>query len=371
MTTSNKALASAACAVLLIGLGCSYAAAVTSITACGSFGTGSYLVANNITSAGVNCLVITASQVTIDLNGFTLTGSGGTNGVLASGRSNVTVRNGTFNGFARAIFATGTGAVIDGVRAVTGSANGFTVGDSGTVENSYVTAHNGGIVAGKNARLLNNTLTGNTGTGQGASLGDNSRVSDSLFINNSGSGLSVGKNSVITNCTFTNNVGMGLVANLNAVVSGSTANNNTSHGIQTAGNATLTDNTSSGNGGDGFVDSGVSTYRGNSAAGNNGSGFDVNEATLAGNSSSGNSGRGFVDSGFSTYQNNTADSNQGDNFHSAGLSTFTGNTASNSVTAGGFVVICPTNLIGNTAKQNFGGNFVPGGAGCISVNNLF
>jgi hypothetical protein len=57
--------------------------------------------------------------------------------------------------------------------------------------------------------------------------------------------------------------------------------------------------------------------------------------------------------GVSTFQNNSADSNSVDAFHSGeGDSTFTNNTATNSVTGFGFNLACPSNLIGNTAQQN-------------------
>src|SRR6266851_6961979 len=150
-------------AAVFVAIGFSRAAA-TNIAACGTFGAGSYTVINNISSAGINCLIFNAGPVTLDLGGFTVSGSGNSNGVVANGIANVTVRNGTFMGFARGIFATGTGTFIDGVRAVTGAVNGFTVGDNGTVENSLITGHNAdGILAGKNATIVGNTISGTAG----------------------------------------------------------------------------------------------------------------------------------------------------------------------------------------------------------------
>src|ERR1700722_17085384 len=155
MLVRKSDVGSALCAMLLIALSYSNAAAIIGISACGSFGSGSYLVSNNITApANTTCLTITANQVTIDLNGFTITSSGTGNGIYAPARANLTVRNGSVNGFARAIYATGAGVVIDGVRTAAGAQNGFSVGDNATVRNSYVTGHgNGGITAGKNAKI--------------------------------------------------------------------------------------------------------------------------------------------------------------------------------------------------------------------------
>ncbi len=50
-------------AVLFLVLSYSQAAAATNITACGTFGAGSYVVTNNISSAGTNCLIFTAGPV--------------------------------------------------------------------------------------------------------------------------------------------------------------------------------------------------------------------------------------------------------------------------------------------------------------------
>ena len=119
MKTKKKMLTPFLSAILLIGLSYSRAsAAQTILTTCGTFGAGSYIVANNITSAGISCLVFSAGPVTLDLNGFTLTSTSGVqNGVLAgAGIDSVTVRNGTIRGFTRGIALGGKGAVVDGVK---------------------------------------------------------------------------------------------------------------------------------------------------------------------------------------------------------------------------------------------------------------
>ena len=146
----------------------------TNITGCGTYGAGSYVVVNNISSAGIHCLVFNAGPVTLDLNGFTVSGTGYTNGILALNLTSVVVRNGTVKGFARSVNLHGTtDGVVDGVRALTGTnANGITVGDNGTVKNCVVSGHTlGGIQAGKNAKIFNDIVSNNTGQGGGATLG--------------------------------------------------------------------------------------------------------------------------------------------------------------------------------------------------------
>ena len=54
-----------------------------------------YLAANLTGAAGTNGITITTNDVTLDLNGFTLTGAGSNNGVdIVGKRLNVVVRNG-------------------------------------------------------------------------------------------------------------------------------------------------------------------------------------------------------------------------------------------------------------------------------------
>ena len=55
---------------------------------------GSYVVAKDLQATG-DCIVITSSFVTLDLSGYTITGSGVGNGVTNSGQStDIVVRNG-------------------------------------------------------------------------------------------------------------------------------------------------------------------------------------------------------------------------------------------------------------------------------------
>jgi hypothetical protein len=80
----------------------------TNITAGGSY----YLTAN-LTGASTtqDAITISADNVTIDLNGFALLNTAGTgtsaDGISFTSRKNVTIRNGTIQGFSRGIFGNG------------------------------------------------------------------------------------------------------------------------------------------------------------------------------------------------------------------------------------------------------------------------
>jgi len=212
------------------------AAAQTKIAACNTIisTAGSYVVTANLTasSASTPCIKVTTGFVTINLNGFVLTGTGGGQGISASA-SPLTITNGFIKS--------------------------FSVGISAPVPR---------------VKLTGITLLSNKGAG--ASLGDNAESTDSKFINNSADGLDVGKNALITQCTFLGNSGNGLKAGTSAVVTENVASSNgstipTSIGFETDGNATVSGNAASANTAitDGFGDAGGgSTFEGNTASSN-------------------------------------------------------------------------------------------------------
>ncbi len=269
LLTTNKSWWSLLWAAALIAISSSPAAA-TNIAACGTFGAGSYTVINNISSAGINCLIFNAGPVTLDLNGFTVSGSGNGNGVLATGIANVSVRNGTIKGFARGVFANGAGAIIDGVRAITGAVNGFTVGDNGTVENSLITGHSvGGIVAGKIAAIVGNTISGTAGNlivvsdgslvkGNRVTQNSTSASSAAILVSQTckvldnvisagpghpGFGVAAGTQNLISGNTVSG-FQTGIIAEMDNVISGNNASGNAS-GITCNGNCLVSGNTSS------------------------------------------------------------------------------------------------------------------------------
>jgi hypothetical protein len=76
----------------------------TTITACQTISKpGSYVLSGNLSGYG-DCLVITASFVTIDLQGFLITGQSAGTGISASEPVDwITVRNGFISGFVTAV----------------------------------------------------------------------------------------------------------------------------------------------------------------------------------------------------------------------------------------------------------------------------
>jgi hypothetical protein len=185
---------------------------------------GSYKLVNNLTFTGNigTCLDITASFVTIDLAGFTMTGGGVTTTAIVATPSSgqlrgIAVRNGSISGFGVGVDLLGGGvvdSVVEGLRVFGGVPGGLGIGANGIVRGNTVAVFGGvpgnvgtgisatGIVTGNFARGNG----GGMGIGQGSTLIGNS-VLDSRFV-----GISVDCPANLTDNTALNN-GVNLVLN--------------------------------------------------------------------------------------------------------------------------------------------------------------
>ena len=144
-----------------------YGATTYTISQPGSY----YLTGDRLVGPGSYGLHITASDVTVDLNGYALKMimTPGYSGIYIDGADNVEIRNGTIRDFAE---------------------------------------------------------TGITG------LGDNIRISNLRILNNGINGISLsGTNNQIRGCTISGNAGSGIYVFDNAIVIGNTCSNNSSQGI--------------------------------------------------------------------------------------------------------------------------------------------
>jgi Right handed beta helix region len=128
---------------------------------------GSYWLDGNLTvPVDKDGIVITASQVTINLMGFTIQGSGGIHGSgisATNGPSSITVTNGFITGMGdQGIFITGSNSRIERIT-VHGNANsGLHLGSRSTVIRSN-SSDNGsiGISVGKNSLIADNVIAEN------------------------------------------------------------------------------------------------------------------------------------------------------------------------------------------------------------------
>jgi len=224
---------------------------------------GSYVLTSDIRDclpcddAPSDGIIIDASDVTLDLNGFAIVGAPGNSlsgVVVQEGHSNVVITNGVIRDW-------------DGDGIDAGSASGARI---------------------EQVRVLNNGGDGIVVSGGGI-------VRSCTATDNGGQGIVAGPASVIAHCTATGNGADGIVAIPTAVPRGSTishcgSSGNGGAGIMTGDGTTITDCAVSTNGSHGISTGLGCTIRGNTTTGNAGDGIHVYESLVIGNTSTFNTG---------------------------------------------------------------------------------
>jgi hypothetical protein len=176
---------------------------------------GSYFLTKNLTGSSGDGITVQSDDVTIDLNGFTLSGAPGTFSGISEGpfsptRQRWTIRNGTIANWPNsAIFAqhvqNGTFADLN----IAG--NGINGSEA--------------LVAGGGMTVRNVKATGNFASG--IVIGAVSTVADTVAASNGGDGIVVESQAVVRGCTSTFNAGYGiyLTGNQNRIESNLAAEN--------------------------------------------------------------------------------------------------------------------------------------------------
>lgn len=229
---------------------------------------GSYYLTGNITGvAAKSGIEIASDDVTIDLQGFTLTGvAGSLDGITrdSTPRGGITLLNGSVVGWGLTgvdlVFTNSAGSRgfrFDGIRSRSNGANGFNLGD-GAILVHCEAGQNGddGFSSANHVSFDRCVATGNTGSGFTDGFGCSytgciSRANsghgfitsgNSTFANCSGS-LNGGNGfrafrSILTNCDSSFNGEWGFMLTSGGTIQSCSANTNTSGGIQT-GRASL------------------------------------------------------------------------------------------------------------------------------------
>jgi parallel beta-helix repeat protein len=218
---------------------------------------GSYYLTTNLTGGfRQDGITVNADDVTIDLNGFTLTGWGVAAGhgiYQASTRRNLRVHNGKVVqwGGGEGVYASGKNNQLDHIQAAT-NRQGIHAGTGSTISDCSAYKNTGdGIVGGTGSTISGCTVRQNTLNGIYAGAG--STISGCTAYKNTGHGINAESGSTISGCTAYNNTLDGVNALSGCTISGCTASFNTGDGIQVSGDSQLTGNTcdSNGSGGDG------------------------------------------------------------------------------------------------------------------------
>jgi parallel beta-helix repeat protein len=171
---------------------------------------GSYRLTGDITvDENTTAIRITASNVTVDLNGFAIIGP-----TVCSGVPPITP-------FECAPTGTGGGVVSDG-------------GDNATVLNGTVRGMGGaGVSVGGQSRVEGVHAISNGGGGIGASF--SSLIAGNVVNSNGASGISLGSGCTVTGNTVNNNGGIGISAQAGSTLIGNTVRGNIGLGLSLSG----------------------------------------------------------------------------------------------------------------------------------------
>lgn len=245
------------------------------ITAAGSY----YLTAAVTGAAAKNGISVEASDVTIDLRGFTFAGvPGSLDGVhVAASSTRLTVRNGTISGWGGDGVDEVDGGAKDGVfeslRVTGNSADGLRLGENCVVRTCKLGNNSGYGVSVDGRASISGCVADNNGIG-GFYLGAGSvldcvassngssgfevfdepvLIKDCVAFDNSDTGFRIGFGGKVADCISRNNATMGVDAGYFSTVTNCMVKNNSS-GIHAGGSCRIVGNMCEGNG------NGINTY---------------------------------------------------------------------------------------------------------------
>jgi parallel beta-helix repeat protein len=253
---------------------------------------GSYYLTSNLTGEPAkHGIELAATNVTIDLNGFTMLGvAGSLNAFSASGptSANITVRNGHVrswgNGGVHLIDQSGSRSIVEKIHASNNGWDGISVGASSIVKDCIAsdnglsgirTSDNGVVsncIASNNTQsgfvtTINGTVHGCTSSnnsGSGYILGFGSALLGSTAQANSANGINVGTGSLVRDCSSYDNLGIGIVASSGSRVESCVSRGNNGAGITALSSSSIINNTCNLNGQGPTPSAGISVSSGDS-----------------------------------------------------------------------------------------------------------
>jgi len=180
---------------------------------------GSYYLSRDIVTAKQEGISITATNVTLDLNGFRISRTSvGGSGITISAAEHCTVMNGTIEGFSNGINAaaggSSRGANFKALRIIGCNLNGIIAGVYATVEDCTLMDGSGtaGLSVGEGGRVSRTTIV-NYGGSFALFLGEGSSADHCVLRRNTSSQtMLVSSGTRITNTIFTSNTGSSVFA---------------------------------------------------------------------------------------------------------------------------------------------------------------
>jgi parallel beta-helix repeat protein len=214
---------------------------------------GSYYLTTNLTGGAGHGIIISNSDVVVDLNGFVLRGGTG-NGVMAPPlASNIWIRNGTIREWA-GLAISNLQASASGVERVTAIANGregIRLGASAIIRDCTILfSGSTAIRVGADSHIEGCTVSSNS-AGQIIDLGSRSVIKDCIVTRNFGDGINTADGCRVSNCTSSSN-SRGIFLGNNCLAENCIVQGNTSIGIRTFNFNVVRDCQVIANGGDGI-----------------------------------------------------------------------------------------------------------------------
>jgi parallel beta-helix repeat protein len=222
-----------------------------------------YLTTNLFGSDGQDGIIVTANNVTLDLNGFVLDGTIAVGGSVTQGRSspqshtvgslnginatsgvvNLVVRNGSLRGWGSSGVAADNcnGAVFEDLR-ISGSGSwGLVSGRRSTVRDCTALNNSGGGITADEHSLVTGCMSAGNG-GNGYRFPNSATARDCVAKDNGADGFSGGDVSTFTACTSRDNGGgVGFAVGAGSLVNGCTATANGQAGIACGENGVVKD----------------------------------------------------------------------------------------------------------------------------------
>lgn len=274
---------------------------------------GSFILTGSLVGPGIE-ISLGVTDVTVDLNGFSIDGSMGGNGGIIGG-DRVTVRNGIVENYPNHdCVLLGRQSIIIGV----------------TVRNCQR-----GIMTGFSSIVLRSLAESNAMGGITSIL-----VAESTSVGNGGIGIVGGSGSVVIDNVARNNGGAGILGNTDSVVTRNAASGNGTSGIRVpfGGSVVRGNSANSTTSGPGILAVNTNMVQGNTASSNGGAGITCGRmCNILENTTSLNAGDGIVIGNGSSAIHNVSSSNAGDGIQCEG--------SGNNATCG---------IVGNLATGNTG-----------------
>ncbi|MBU0677171.1 MAG: hypothetical protein KJ626_03565 [Verrucomicrobia bacterium] len=200
---------------------------------------GSYVVTEGLTGTnGSSGITISANDVSLDLNGFTLTGGAGTlDGIRVSGsRTNIVVRNGIVRDWGQDGLDTASAynSIVTDVKACGNGQNGIVAGTAALIANCTAKENTAvGIQTG--AGSLISDCFARSNVSHGVVSGNDTSISDTTARENAGYGINAGEACSVVRCATRGNTNSGVCVQTGSVVADVTSAMNGGHGVYAVG----------------------------------------------------------------------------------------------------------------------------------------